>query len=75
VVVSPLLSLLLSTLSMNFSRGYYGSPSAMTPILMTFTNAVGPMLQGACIICGLLALIPPMAPRGPIPGPVKHPME
>ena len=81
VVVPASLSLLLglysSGLGLNSSGGYPGrmGPGTEMSFIMACANFSGPVLEGACIICGLTALIPPMTRRENPTGPAKHPLE
>ena len=87
-VVPPSLFLLLglyssglglnsSGLGLNSSGGYPGRMGSGSD--MSFYTACagfsGPVLEGACIICGLTALIPPMTRCEDPTGPAKHPLE
>ncbi len=74
VVVPASLSLLLS---LGFSGGGYPgrmSPGSEMSFAIACANFTGPVLEGACIICGLTALLPPMTRPAPT-GPAKHPLE
>jgi hypothetical protein len=75
VIVGPVLHLLL--MAANFPGGFqnYGSNQIGLPFLSACINALGPILQGVSILCGLFSLIPPMVPHGQVPGPVKHPLD
>jgi hypothetical protein len=74
-VVPSALSLLLGMYSSG--GGYPGrmSPGSEMAFIMGCANFSGPVLEGACIICGLTALLPPMTRREPPTGPAKHPLE
>jgi hypothetical protein len=74
VVVPSSLSLLLN---LYLPSGYPGrmGPGSEMSFFMACANFSGPVLEGACIICGLTALIPPMTQREAPTGPAKHPLE
>jgi hypothetical protein len=74
VVVPSSLSLLLSLSSPGGYPGRMG-PDAETAFLMACASFSGLILQGACIICGLTALTPPLTWRADATGPAKHPLE
>jgi hypothetical protein len=76
VIVTPLLNLLLSLMTVNFPGGMrFGSSPSGPQFIYVCVNAVGPIMQGASILCGLFSLIPPATPRPYVAGPVKHPLE
>lgn len=78
VVVPPALSLLLnlgfgsSNIYATRGMGYSGSDLS---IFMACVSFSGPVLQGACILCGLTALTPPITRRAAPTGPAKHPLD
>jgi hypothetical protein len=74
IVVTPLLNIWLNVLLSNRSSGFPGS-SSDTQFFMSAINAIGPVLMGVSVICGLFALIPATAQRRDEEGPAKHPME
>jgi Na+-translocating ferredoxin:NAD+ oxidoreductase RnfD subunit len=74
VVVPACVSLLLSLCS---PGGYPGrmSQNFELSFFMACANLTGPILQGACVICGLTALLPPLSQRWEPTGPARHPLE
>ena len=73
VVVPASLSLLLGLCSPSGYTGRIG-PGSELSFAIACANFTGPLLEGACIICGLTALIPPMTRPDPT-GPARHPLE
>jgi hypothetical protein len=74
MIVPSLSNILLSGYN-NLYSGIRINPSAEVQMVAACLNAIGPVMQGTSIICGLFSLIPPMIPRRPFAGPVKHPLE
>jgi hypothetical protein len=76
VVIPPILTLLLSIGTSNMysgrGMGYGGSD---LPYFMACANLSGPVLQAACIVCGLAALTPPMTRHEAPTGLAKHPLD
>jgi hypothetical protein len=60
LIVSPMLIILIGPY-LNFTtsaRGGFNTPSGLSPLLIACMNSIGPMMQGASILCGLFSLIP-----------------
>jgi hypothetical protein len=74
IAATPFLNILSSMLGPNLSGGGYGS-SSDSRFLFSAINAIGPVLLGASVFCGLFALIPATTFRRDEDGPAKHPME
>jgi hypothetical protein len=75
LVATPCLNLLLGLMMVSVSGGMRFGSTSGPEVLHFCANAVGPVLQGASILCGLFSLIPPISPRRYESGPVKHPLE
>jgi hypothetical protein len=76
VVIPPFLSLLLSLSLPSGSSGYsMRAAGANLSFIFACANFIGPVLQGACILCGLTALMPPLSRCDDPTGPAKHPLE
>jgi hypothetical protein len=76
LIAPTAINLLLTAASVNSYGGSpYGLAGNTPPFLYACANAIGPMLQGACILAGLFSLIPPVVPRHSMADPLKHPLE
>jgi hypothetical protein len=76
LIAPTVINLLLTMASVNSYGGSpYGLAGNAPPFLYACGTAIGPVLQGASILCGLFSLLPPAAARHDVAGPVKHPLE
>jgi hypothetical protein len=76
LVVPAVLNLVLEASSVNSYGGSgYGISGNAPPFLLACVSVLGPIMQGASILCGLFSLIPPVLPRQNVTGPAKHPLE
>jgi hypothetical protein len=74
MILSPLLNMILNMLRSSFMGA--GMRPNESELLVFCAAAVGPIMHGVSILCGLLSLLPStMSERLEESGPVKHPLE
>jgi hypothetical protein len=76
IIAPPVINLLAAmSAASSFGGPSYGLAASASPFLFACASALGTILLGASILCGLFSLLPPAAARRDATGPVKHPLE